>query len=321
MTLKKPLFQEAGVTGFLIITLVLAAFWAPGFYAPGNLRTLLLDTPLTLTVALGMTCVMICRQIDLSVGSSMAVSGMAAGMLLRAHPGMPLAAAFLAGAGVGVLLGGLNGLLVAGAGVPSIIATLGTLSIYRGLVFLMSNGVQINANDLPERLVQLSLASRYGLSWLGVFALVFLALLHLFLTRFRGGRTLYAVGGNPEAARLAGIRVERWIAFSFLLSGLLSGIAGVMYASRFSIVNPGETGKGFELSVIAATVIGGTQISGGYGTAAGTALGCVLMSVIANLLTVAKLSGRWQLAAYGAIILAGISSQVLMARVGKQQRS
>ncbi len=300
--------REAGVSVFLVMALVAAAILAPRFYSLQNLRNLLLDTPLVVTVGMGMTAVIVCRQIDLSVGSIVAVSGMAVGEIYRAHPSMPTPIAMAVGVAVGALLGLGNALLVTYLNVPSIITTLGTMSIYRGLAFVIGGGRQINPNDLPAHLVSLSISSPVGIPYLALLALVIFLLTHVFLSMSRMGRAIYATGSNPDAARLSGLPTEGIVAGAFIACGALAGLAGIMYASRFGFVNPAQTGNGFELQVIAATVIGGTQVTGGSGTAVGTLLGCILLAAIVNILTVAHLSGRWQLAAYGAIILVAIVS-------------
>ncbi len=303
--------REFGVMAFLVIALAIAALLAPRFYAPQNLRNLLLDTPLVVTVGMGMTAVIVCRQIDLSVGSIVAVSGMVVGEIYRSHPGMPTPFAMAVGMGVGVILGMGNALLVTYLKVPSIITTLGTMSIYRGLAFVIAGGRQINPNDIPARLVSLSITSPIGIPALALVALFIFLLTHAFLGWSRAGRAVYATGSNPDAARLNGLAPNSIIAGSFIACGALAGLAGVMYASRYGFVNPAQTGNGFELQVIAATVIGGTQVTGGSGTAVGTLLGCILLAAISNVLTVAHLSGRWQLAAYGAIILVAIVADSL----------
>ncbi len=308
--------RESGVLAFLLLAFAVAAVLAPRFYSLQNLRNLLLDTPLVVTVGMGMTAVIVCRQIDLSVGSIVAVSGMVVGELYRAHPGLPTPVAMAAGVAVGVLLGMGNALLVTYLKVPSIITTLGTMSIYRGLAFVIGHGNQINPNDLPARLVSLSITSPIGVPFLALFALLIFVATHIFLSRSRWGRAVYATGGNPDAARLSGLSTNGIIAGSFITCGALAGLAGIMYASRFGFVNPAQTGTGFELQVIAATVIGGTQVTGGSGTAVGTLLGCILLAAIVNILTVAHLSGRWQLAAYGAIILVAIVAD----SAGRRQR-
>lgn len=312
-------FREVGVVAFLLVIALVTTLAQPRFLQPENLRSILLDIPLLVVVAMGMTAVIVSRNIDLSVGANLGLSGMIVGMLFRDHPGLPIAAGVLIGILCGALLGAFNGFLITACGVPAIIATLGTLSVYRGLVFVISNGVQVDPVDLPPELIRLSQTSPIGLPWIVLLALVIAGAAHLLLTYHRAGRAVYAIGGNPEAARLAGIGVSRYVFGIFLVTGALSGLAGVMYASRFGFINPGQTGVGFELNVIAATVIGGTQVFGGVGTAFGTFLGCLLLGVINNALSIAQLSAFWQLAVYGAIILLALLADSMASRRGQRR--
>jgi rhamnose transport system permease protein len=168
---------------------------------------------------------------------------------------------------------------------------------------VISGGRQVDPNDVPLALIHLVKPSPIRVQWLVLIAAVIVIAVAIFLRRTRMGREIYAVGSNPEAARLRGIPVRRITLLVFAVSGMLSGAAGVMYASRFGFVNPGQTGVGFELQVIAATVIGGANIFGGSGTALGTVIGCLFLVVINNGLTVMGVSGFWQLAVYGVMIL------------------
>lgn len=299
-------FREVGILVFLVLIMVLTSLKAPQFHTLENFQNILLDIPLIIVIAMGMTLTIISRNIDLSVGSMLGLSAMLVGMTFRANPNLPLLVAMAMGVGIGLVLGAVNGILVTRIRVPAIIATLATLSIYRGLIFIVSDGRQIDGKDLPDSLLHLSQSSSIGVPIIVLFALVIALATHLFLRTQRIGREIYAVGSNPVAARLRGVAVDRTLFLIFTLTGGLSGLAGVMYASRFGFVNPGQTGTGFELSVIAATVIGGTDVFGGSGSVLGTLLGCLLLGVINNALTVTDLSATWQLAVYGAIILVAV---------------
>ena len=239
----------------------------------------------------------------MSVGSMIGLSGIVVGMLFKTHPDMPVPLGLVMGAGVGLVLGAVNGALVTWMRVPSIIATLATMSIFRGLVFIVSGGRQVDPNDIPPALIRLSQTSPLIVPWHVLFAVAVAIITHIFLRFRRTGRAVYAIGNNPTAAGLRGIAVQQVVFLCFAMTGLLSGIGGVLYASRFGFVNPGQTGAGFELSVIAAVVIGGTDVFGGTGSVLGTTLGCLLLCVINNALTVVGFSAFWQLAVYGAVIL------------------
>ena len=332
-------FREIGILFFLLLLVVVVTLRNPSFISSGNVRSILLDIPLITVVAMGMTTIILSRNIDLSVGSMLGFCAVVVGFLFKNNPAFPLWLAALIGIGAGALLGAFNGLLVTWLRVPAIIATLGTLSIYRGLVFFWSGGNQIEPSDLPPSLIALSQSSPLDASWMRqfaswiqqsvpwlqqfpsglaalaqlvpwivVFTLAVTGAMHFFLRFSRTGRALYAIGSNPVAARLRGIPVDRTIFLSFVLTGALSGLAGVMYASRFGFVYPAKTGVGFELSVIAATIIGGTSILGGSGSVLGTVLGCLLLGIIQNAINVSRLSVYWQLAIYGAIILIAVAT-------------
>ncbi len=296
-------FREVGILVFLGLVFAAATIKSHRFLEIANLRNILLDLPLLMITAMGMTMVIISRNIDVSVGSIIGLSGIMVGMLFKSHPEMAVPPALLIGAGIGLVLGSINGSLVTWMRVPSIIATLATMSIFRGLVFIVSGGRQVDSNDLPPVLIHLSQTSPIGIPWHVLIAIAVAIITHLFLRYRRTGRAIYAIGNNPVAAGLRGIPVKQVVFLCFAVTGLLSGVGGVLYASRYGFVNPGQTGVGFELSVIAAAVIGGTDVFGGSGSVLGTTLGCLLLCVINNALTVVGFSAFYQLAVYGAIIL------------------
>lgn len=307
-------FREIGILVFLVALCLATALRAPDFLKPANLRNILLDIPLLMVVAMGMTMVILSRNIDLSVGSTLGLSAIIVGFIFKSHPDFSIWAGAVIGVLIGLVLGAVNGALVTWLRVPAIIATLGTLSIYRGLAFTVSGGKEVGTNDIPQALINLSLTSPFYVPWIVIFAALVTVATHLFLRYSRTGREMYAIGSNPTAARLRGIQVERVVFLAFTLTGGLSGLAGIMYASRFQSVNPRDAGLGLELSVIAATIIGGTNILGGSGTVPGTVLGCLLLGVIANALVITNLSAFWQLAVYGGIILIAVAVDSLIRR-------
>ena len=307
-------FRELGILLFLALIALATSLAAPRFLLRENLVNILLDVPLLVVVAMGMTGVIISRNIDLSVGSMLGLSGMATGLLFRHSANLPVLLLLGFGIAVGLLLGAVNGLLVARFRIPAIITTLATLSIYRGVVFWISGGKPIQRNEVPAGLTALAENSPIGLPCLVLMALAVVLTAHGFLRYQKAGRDIFAVGSNPAAARLRGVPVPRTIFLVFLLTGGLAGLAGVMYAARYGFVDPAQTGAGFELNVIAATVIGGTNVYGGAGSAGGTLLGCLLLAVISNALAITRLDATWQLAVYGAIILAAVLTDSLLRR-------
>ena len=219
-------FREIGVLVFLLLVAGIASVFAPRFLQPENLRTILLDIPLLVVVAMGMTLLILCRNIDLSVGAILGMSGMLVAMLFRSRPELPIFAGILLGIVIGLVLGAVNGLLVTWLRVPAILATLGTLNLYRGLIFTVSGGRQVDPNDIPLALIRLSQTSPFGLPWLVLIALLIAVVFHLFLTYHRQGRALYAIGGEPEAGRVRGLRGERALLLAFVATGGVSGLAG-----------------------------------------------------------------------------------------------
>jgi rhamnose transport system permease protein len=234
----------------------------------------MLLVPLIMIAAMGQMLVLAARHVDLSIGSIMAVSAMASGLMFRYAPEIPWVLGFPLSIGVGILLGLINGALVIYFRLPAIIVTLGTLNLYRGLTFIMSDAKQIDRQYVPSALKAMSQTSPiFGIPWI-VFMMFAIALLtYWFVMHTRMGRQIFALGSNPTAAPLRGINVTQVTLVVFAISGGLAGLAGIMYASRWGFVNPSNTGAGFEFQVIAAVVIGGVSINGGVGTVGGGLLG------------------------------------------------
>jgi rhamnose transport system permease protein len=275
----------------------------PRFLTVETLRIVLLAVPLIMVAAMGEMMVLVARHVDLSIGSILGFSAIAAGMVFRDRPDLPLFVGFAVAIVSGGLLGFFNGLIVTIFELPAIIVTLGTLSLYRGLLFILSGARQIDPNDIPEPLIRMAQTSPIGIPWIVIIGFVVALATYLFLTYSQVGRQIYAIGSNPVAAPLRGIRVMPVTILVFTLSGALAGLAGIIYAARFGYVNPGITGVGFEFTVIAAVVIGGVSINGGVGTVLGTILGVLLLGAVQVALPVLGVSGFWQNAIYGGIIL------------------
>ena len=221
--------------------------------------------------------------------------------------------AMLAGIAIGLVIGGVNGTLVTFGRVPSLVATLSTLYIVRGADYAWVHGGQINATSLPDAFSRIATGSLLGLPNLVLIAMVVLVAIGIYLKQYRGGREHYAIGSNPEAARLAGIRVERRVMIGFLLSGAIAGLAGVLWLARFGTVEA-STAKGIELQVVAAAVVGSVAITGGVGTILGATLGALVLGVINIALVVLRVSPFWQQAIQGALIVAAITLDTLLAR-------
>lgn len=291
----------------LIIAALLAAIGlrAPVFLAPRSLLALLADTSFLFILALAQTGVLLTRGIDLSVASNLALTGMAVGLAARDVPGVPIAAVIVLALLVGCALGIVNGGLVAFVGVPPIVATLGTLTIYRGMIFAIAGGRWLTQSDMSEAFLGFPKGTLLGIPSLLWLAILVAAAMAVLLNMTRAGRAIYAVGGNPLAARYCGIDIARTQLLVYAISGALAGLCGYLWVARYGIAYV-EIASGYELTVIAACVIGGVSIAGGVGSVTGALLGALFLGVIVNALPVINVSPFWQTALSGAVILAAI---------------
>ena len=288
------------------VLLALISTRAPEFVAASNLEAIFTDSSILIILALGQAAVILTRSIDLSVAANLAFTGMAIAMLNATHPELPLALLVLSAAGIGLALGAFNGLLVWRLGLPSIVVTLGTLTVYRGFAFVLSGGEWVNTFEMSKTFLAWPRAEVLGLPLLAWGAILAIAVMAVVFGRTPVGRALYATGGNPVAATYAGINTGRTTFLAFCLSGLLSGICGYLWVSRFAVAYV-DIASGFELDVIAACVIGGLSISGGIGTVAGAVLGALFLGIIKNALPVIGVSPFWQMAISGAVIIAAVT--------------
>ncbi|MDN7181731.1 ABC transporter permease [Caballeronia sp. SEWSISQ10-4 2] len=313
--LLTDLVRSREATLFVVLIALVAATAAvkPEFLNLQNLRDVLLNVSIIGLLTAGMTVVMLMRHIDLSVASVVGVSAYSVGSLFVMFPHMPIVVAMLAGIAIGLVIGAVNGTLVTFGRVPSLVATLSTLYIVRGADYAWVHGGQINATSLPDAFSRIATGSLLGLPNLVLIAVVVLVAIGVYLKQYRGGREHYAIGSNPEAARLAGIRVERRVMIGFLLSGAIAGLAGVLWLARFGTVEA-STAKGIELQVVAAAVVGSVAITGGVGTILGATLGALVLGVINIALVVLRVSPFWQQAIQGALIVAAITLDTLLAR-------
>jgi rhamnose transport system permease protein len=294
--------EIAVATAYLLLLLFLTVA-APRFFLPDALRALVVRNASVLVAAVGMTLVILCRQIDISVGSQFSICGVVAGLLARA--GLPIPLVALGTLLAGAAFGAVNGALVAGLGLPSIVVTLATLVIGRESLRYVREGEFVR--DLPASFQWFGLGQARG-QWL-VVAVALAALLAFAwgLRNLAAGRAVYATGSDTEAARLAGIRPRRVVFNTFVTMGALAGLAALLNAVRFADVDP-NSGSGLELQVIAAAVVGGTAISGGRGTLAGTFIGVALLGSIGPALVFLGTQAQWEKAIQGLIILLAVAS-------------
>ena len=308
-------FREVALIGFIVLLMVLISLRNPAFLTITNFKDILLDISILAMVALAQAMIIITRGIDLSVASMLGLTAMMVSFLLKAYPETPIILIVVLGMALGSVLGSLNGLIITVGRVPPIIATLGTLSIYRGLIFLYSNGTWINAFEMPADFKQLAKGVPLALPNLVITALIVAAIVYVFLNHTQPGRDIYALGTNPDAAKISGIRTMRTTFMVYVIAGIICGLAGVMWASRFEAAQT-NTALGFELQTVAASVIGGVSMMGGIGTVPGVLLGALLLGVIQNGLTLSGISPFWQLAVQGfLILLAVISDSAIQQRV------
>lgn len=304
-TLKSLLLRrEAGILVMIVLFCLAVGLYKPQFWSLNQLRVILLLVPLVMIAAMGQMLVLVARHVDLSMGSMLGLSAMITGMMFRDMPEIPWGLGFLVAMGTGALLGLVNGGLVTIFKLPAIIVTLGTLNLYRGLTFIVSNARQVDRQFIPTDLKAMSQTSPInGIPWIIFIAFGVALLTWWFVMHTRVGRQIYALGSNPVAAPLRGIRVTQVTLLVFTIAGALSGLAGTLYASRWGFVNPSNTGFGFEFQVIAAVVIGGVSINGGVGSVLGVVLGVLLMGCVAAALPLLGIPGTAQNAIYGAVIL------------------
>jgi rhamnose transport system permease protein len=296
--------RETGIAVMIVLFTIAVSLYKPQFFTLNSLRVILLLTPLVMIAAMGQMLVLVARHVDLSMGSMLGLSAMVTGMMFRDMPYIPWPLGFVVAIGIGTMLGLINGALVTLFRLPSIIVTLGTLNLYRGLTFIVSNARQVDRQFVPSDLKGLSQTSPiFGIPWIIFMAFAVVLLTYWFAMHTRVGRQIFAVGSNPVAAPLRGVKVTQVTLLVFAISGALSGLAGIMYASRWGFVNPSNTGFGFEFQVIAAVVIGGVSINGGVGSVVGVMLGVLLMGCVAAALPLLGIPGTAQGAIYGAVIL------------------
>jgi len=296
--------REAGILVMIVLFCLAVGLYKPHFLSLNSLRIILLLVPLIMIGAMAQMLVLVARHVDLSIGSMLGFSAMVAGLMYRDIPDIWWPVGFVVAIGTGTLLGLFNGILVTAFKLPAIIVTLGTLNLYRGLTFIISDARQINRANIPSELKAMSQTSPvFGIPWIILISLGVALLTYYVARHTQLGRQIYALGSNPVAAPLRGINVTKVTLIVFAISGALSGLAGILYASRWGFVNPSNTGAGFEFQVIAAVVIGGVSINGGVGTVLGTVLGVLLLGCVAAALPLLGIPGTTQNAIYGGVIL------------------
>jgi len=297
--------REFGIVAVLAVFVAVTAAIQPRFLSSTNVQFILVDATIFALLAMGETIVVISRNVDLSVGSVLGLSAFLTARMASQTHGLPLVLVFLVGLGIGLLCGIANGLMVTLGRVPSLVVTLATLYIIRGIDVLIVGGGQVVPSSYYPSFLNMSKATVAGIPDLAIVVAVVIAGGWYWLRTYRSGRELYAIGSNPDAARLAGIPMGRRVFTAFALSGAIAGVAGVLWASRFGTVDS-TAGAGYELQVVAAVVVGGVAIFGGSGSVVGAAIGALLLQTINSALYVLGVSPNWDQAIAGFLLILAI---------------
>ena len=308
-------YRELLLVGAIVLLTIGISLRSPPFADPSNLLGIFNDTSILIILALGQMVVILTRSIDLSIAANLTLSGMIVAMMNAAFPGIPVPVLIATAMLCGLALGAFNGILVWKLDIPPIVVTLGTLTIYRGMAFVVSGGKWVNADQMSPDFIGFTRTIILGLpamSWIAILAII---VFYVSLTRTAVGRALYAVGVNPTASVYAGLNVGRSKFIAFCISGAIGGLAGYLWVSRYVIASV-EIANGYELNVIAACVIGGISIAGGIGSVGGAVLGALFLGLVNNALPVIDVSPFWQMAISGAAIILAV---IFNARGERQQ--
>jgi rhamnose transport system permease protein len=297
--------REAILALILIVAVAAIGVYQPVFVEWENISDLLTETSVLFMMALAQMTVILTRGIDLSVAANLALSGFIAALVSQYYPDVPLVLMILAGMATGLLLGLINGTLIAFLGIPPIVVTLGTLAVYRGMIIILAGGDQVNASEMSDSFQAFPKIVLMGLTTPVWIAIAVSLLSYIFLNFTRAGRNLYAVGGNPVAVRYCGISQGKQELLAYAISGVVAGLCGYLWVSRYGVAYS-EIANGYELTVIAACVIGGVSIGGGIGSVSGTLLGALFLGIVMTALPVLQISPFWQMAISGTVILAAV---------------
>lgn len=306
--------REVQLALILAVLVAVVGARAPVFLTARSLDSLFTDTAILVMMALAQMLVILTRGIDLSVAANLALCGMSVALIGEKAPGVPVAAVLVAALAIGAALGAVNGALIGFLSLPPIVVTLGAMSVFRGTIFVLSHGAWVSSRQMTRTFIDFPLERFLGLTHLVWFAAI-VALLAWYLARYtRFGRELYAIGNSPVSAAYVGIPTRRRLFAVYAISGAVAGLSGYLWVARYAVAFT-EIANGFELSVIAACVIGGIGIAGGTGSVPGAVLGALFLGVIANALPLVNVSPFWQSAITGAVILVAV---VFNTREGKR---
>jgi rhamnose transport system permease protein len=304
-------FRGAAIAAVILIVFFATTIKNSSFAGSGSIQEILTGASLFILLAIGETVVIVTRNVDLSVGSTLGLSAFEVGELYTHHPHTSVFVALLVGIAIGAGCGAVIGFITTVARVPSLVVTLAALYIIRGYVNVVGSGVQIEPSSVPGSFQSIGYSTVLGIPWLFVIVIVIALIAAYGMRTFRAGRELYAIGSNPEAASLAGIPVARRVFGAFVISGALAGLGGALFLAEYATVDA-TGGTGYELLVIASVVVGGVAIFGGSGNVIGAALGAILLQVINQSLVAVRISPFWDQAIAGALLLVAIAFDRLL---------
>jgi rhamnose transport system permease protein len=299
-------FRPAVIIVVILVIGVATTIANSSFDSVSNIQAMLSIGVVYMLLAVGETMVIVTRNVDLSIGSTLGLSAFTVGEIYNHSPHTSVFLIFAAGIGVGIACGAVIGLITTLARVPSLVVTLAALYIIRGFVNIVGTGVQIEPSVINHNFVTFGYATILGVPWLFVIVVIVALAAAYWMRAFPAGRELYAIGSNPDAAVLAGIPVARRVFTVFVISGALAGLGGVFFLAQQATVNA-SAGTGYELVVITAVVVGGVAIFGGSGTVIGAVIGAILIQVINSAIAATNISPFWESAISGALLLLAIS--------------
>lgn len=306
-------FRELGMVGAILLLCALVQSRNASFFSLENFDDILTNTAILGILAVGMMPVMISRGIDLSLGSTLALSGMVVTKLMISYPELPVILAVLLGILIGMACGAVVGSLIAWGGVPPIIASMGMMNAFRGITYVISDGKWVSAHQMTPEFTAIATGRVMGINNLVIIAVGVFAAAYIFLQHINTGRKIYAIGSNPGAAEISGIHTKKILCLIYVIMGGLSGLCGILWVSKYASAQ-GNTAAGYEMSVIAACVLGGVSVDGGAGKIGGLILGVLFYGILSNSLPMLNVSSFWQQSIQAVIILAAVILNVLIKR-------
>lgn len=305
--------RETSLVGVGILLFALFSLLSSRFSTAANVNQILVDMSIVVIVGIGEAVVLFTRNIDVSIGSMVGFSAFFTADFASKNPQLPMIIVVLVACLIGLILGSINGIIVSTFAVPSIMVTLGTLYVYRGLDSMLAGSNQVTAQNLSSQYNDIASWTLFGIPSMFVYAVVVGAIVHTFIRRTMHGRSMLALGSNPAGAVKIGIPTKRLVFAAFALSGTLCGLAGVLWGARYGTVDS-SVASGFELTVLAAVVVGGVSVNGGSGSIPGVFAGAAILSIIAIGLSLVNISQFWILAIQGAVIIVAITVDALARR-------